>query len=280
VILTLDEERNLAACLGSLGEFADVHVLDSGSRDQTRALATSLGARVSVNPFRSFGQQRNWAHAHVPLAHDWVLHLDADERMTPALAGEIAAALAADDGSLAGWLIAERTMLHGHWLRHAGQYPRYQARLVHRARMRFMDHGHGQREESTLPFGRMTEPYVHEAFSHGMEHWLRKHVAYARQEAELGHAVGVAGSGDIWSRDPVRRRRALKQLAWKLPGRPLLRWLHVMLAHGGWRDGRAGLEYARMMMTFELMIGLIRSERRARAPEARSAARPDGAATR
>lgn len=279
VILTLDEERNVAACLRSLAAFADVHVLDSGSRDQTRAIAESLGARVSVNPFRSFGQQRNWAHAHAPLAYDWVLHLDADERMTEPLAAEIAAAIAADDGRLAGWWLAEKTMLHGRWLRHAGQYPRYQARLVHRARMHFVDHGHGQREASALPFDRLREPYVHEAFSHGLEHWLRKHATYARQEVELVDADGEH-LGDAWSSDPVRRRRALKRLAWRLPARPLLRWLHVMIAHRGWRDGRAGLDYARMMMTFEMMIGVMQTERRATGAARGAATRSAGTAAK
>jgi glycosyltransferase involved in cell wall biosynthesis len=278
VILTLDEERNVTACLRSLAGFADVHVLDSGSRDQTRAIAESLGARVSVNPFRSFAQQRNWAHAQLPLAHDWVLHLDADERMTEALAAEITAAVLGDDGRLAGWWLAEQTMLHGRWLRYAGQYPRYQARLVHRARMHFVDHGHGQREAAELPFGRLHEPYVHEAFSHGLEHWLRKHASYARQEAELHAAAGADAIRDACSRDPVRRRRALKRLASRLPARPLLRWLHVMVAHGGWRDGRAGLDYARMMMTFEMMIGVMDTERRARVRQRGRAPGSEGAA--
>lgn len=267
VVLTLNEQINIEACVASLDGLGDVHVLDSGSRDGTTSLAERAGARVAVNPFRSFGQQRNWAHDHVPVASDWVLHLDADERMTPALATEIRAAIAADDGQFAGWLLAEKTILNGRWLRHAAQYPRYQARLVHRRRMRFVDYGHGQREESDLPFGRLQEPYEHHAFSHGIEHWLVKHAGYAMREAQQilseqpASTVGAAAATTWWS-DAVSRRRALKRFAMRLPMRPALRWLHVM-ASGGWRDGAVGLQYARMMSTFQHMIDLCEADLRA-----------------
>jgi glycosyltransferase involved in cell wall biosynthesis len=120
VVLTLNEERNIGACLESVAGFDECHVLDSGSTDGTLGIAARLGAAAASNRFTSFGQQRNWAHDHIPLKHDWVLHLDADERMTPALAREIATVIAADAGKLAGFHIPERTLLRGGWLRYSG----------------------------------------------------------------------------------------------------------------------------------------------------------------
>lgn len=258
VILTQNEERNLAACLESLAAFDDVHVLDSGSTDATVDIATSRGARVAANAFAGFGQQRNWAHDRLPLLHDWVLHLDADERMTVALEREVAAVVAADDGRLAGYLLPERTLLRGRWLRYAGMYPRYQVRLVHRARMRYVDHGHGQRESSALPFGTLAAPYDHWAFSHGLEHWLCKHAGYARREA----AQFVSGASRVsplrlLTGTPLERHRALKQLGMRIPLRPLLRWLQVLIVKRGILDGRAGFEYARMLKLYEEMIDLF-----------------------
>ncbi len=116
VVLTLNEERNIGAGLESVAGFDECYVLDSGSTDGTREIAASLGAAAASNRFTSFGQQRNWAHDHIPLKHDWVLHLDADERMTPALAREIGTVIAADTGKLAGFHIPERTLLRGGWL--------------------------------------------------------------------------------------------------------------------------------------------------------------------
>jgi len=278
VVLTLNEEINLAACLHSLAGFADVHVLDSGSIDRTAQIAVEHGAAIAVNAFRSFGDQRNWAHRHMPLRHDWVLHLDADERMTPELRAEINQALQADDGSHAGFLLAERTLLNGRWLKRAGQYPRYQARLVHRRRMVFIDHGHGQRERSALPMGRLRQPYDHHAFSHGIEHWLNKHAGYAMREAETVLEDGRSSAEllrDLATARGVLRRRALKAISLRLPLRSLLRRVHVLVACGGLFDGRAGWQYARMMAVFQQMIDLCLSERRA---AARSAAAPDSPA--
>jgi glycosyltransferase involved in cell wall biosynthesis len=269
VVLTLNEQSNIRPCLESLGQMDDVHVVDSGSTDGTCEIARQCGAQVGINAFRSFADQRNWAHDHLALRHDWVLHLDADERLTDDLAQEIRLAISADTGSTAGWLIPERTLLNGQWLRHAAQYPRYQARFVHRRRMRFVDHGHGQRESSDLPFGRMQSAYEHWAFSHGLEHWLRKHATYAMQEArqilegDQGHDGGLLAG--VMGADPVARRRSLKRLALRMPMRPTLRWLHVM-GSGAWLDGSAGLQYARMMRAFQQMIDLcisdLRRERR------------------
>ena len=259
VVLTLNEERNIGACLASLPGFDDRHVLDSGSTDATLRIAARYGAASGMNPFASFGQQRNWGHDHLPLQHRWVLHLDADERMTGVLAAEIASVIDADDGKLAGYLIPERTLLRGRWLRHSGQYPRYQARLVHRDRMRFVDHGHGQRESSSLPFGTLMNPYDHLAFSHGLEHWLRKHAGYATREAAQILSAKSGGEplvAQLFSGNAMQRRRALKQIAVRLPMRPLLRFLHILIVNRGILDGGAGWEYARMMRVFQEMIDL------------------------
>lgn len=266
VVLTLNEERNLPACLASLEGFTDIHLVDSGSNDATHAIAVKAGAGVGVNPFRSFGDQRNWGHDNLPLAHDWVLHLDADERMTPLLRAEIATVLAHDDGSLAGFYLAEKTLLNGKWLRWAGQYPRYQARLVHRSRMRFVDHGHGQREASSLPFGKLNNPYEHLAFSHGLENWLKKHARYAVQEAEaaLDPRLRPARLVNALLAGGTERRRALKHLASRAPFRPTLRWLYVMLVCRGFLDGAAGWQYAEMMKTFQHMIDLAARQIRSR----------------
>ena len=266
IILTLNEQLNLGSCLESLAAFDDVHVIDSGSTDDTAAIASRFGAKLSANRFRSFGQQRNWGHDQLPLRYAWVLHLDADERMTPELESEIRDTIAADRGQHAGYYIAERTLLHGRWLRFSGEYPRYQARLVHTARMRFIDHGHGQREQSELPFARLRRPYDHHAFSHGIEHWLHKHVGYAMREADAlrqGSLPIAELLGNLISGPAIRRRRAFKALLKYVPLRPSLRWFYVLVICRGVLDGRAGWHYARMMKLYQQIIDLCTIERQA-----------------
>ena len=204
VILTFNEERNLPSCLDSLSGFDDVHVLDCSSTDATQAIAQSRAIPVHVNPFRGFGTQRNWAIDSIPTKYVWQFHLDADERMTPALAEELNRVIAGNppDG---GYQVPSKLMFGGKWLKRAGQYPGYQVRFFHKARLRFIDQGHGQREISECPIGYLREPLIHFGFSKGIDAWFIKHVGYARREAEQALAGG-GSEARFFSRDGVSRQ--------------------------------------------------------------------------
>lgn len=253
VVLTHNEAANLPGCLDSLTGFDDVHVVDSGSTDGTRDLAAARGVGVYVNaPFPGFGTQRNWAIDYVPARYEWQLHLDADERVTPALAAELATKATADSGT-GGYRVPSKLLFCGRWLRRSGQYPGYQVRFFHRRRLRFVDHGHGQREQTDHPIGTLKEPLLHHAFSKGIDDWFRKHVGYARREAE--QAMGpTAVTDSLWSRDSTTRRRAVKRLVSRLPGRYFLRLAHLLVFRGGLLDGWAGVTYAHMLAVYEGMI--------------------------
>ncbi len=256
LILTLNEEVNIRACIESCAWCDDVHVLDSGSEDRTVALAEELGATVSCNPFESFGKQRNWAIDHIEMKHDWVFHLDADERMTPELVNELQEVL--DEGPTeAGFHVPNKLMFMGRWLRRAGSYPTYQMRFFHKGRMRFIDYGHGQREQPGTTIGTLREPYLHYAFSKGIYDWLDKHNRYSSLEAiQIVEAREGLRLTQLFASDPVRRRRAWKELAYHLPFRSFLRWFMIMFVLGGVVEGRAGWTYAQLMATYERMTTL------------------------
>jgi glycosyltransferase involved in cell wall biosynthesis len=256
VVLTLNEEVNIAACLASCSWCDDVHVLDSGSTDRTVEIARASGAQTSVHRFDAFGAQRNWAIDHLPTRHEWIFHLDADERFTPELVEELARIVAADPIE-AGFFVSEKLMFMNRWLKSAG-YPKYQMRFFHKARMRFRDYGHGQRELTDGAVGTLNQPYVHLAFNKGLDDWLAKHNRYSLLEARQV----IEGSREEWlllslvARDRVRRRRAWKELAYHVPLRPLARWLDVMIVRGGIFEGRAGWTYAHLLAVYEQMITL------------------------
>lgn len=266
VILTLNEEVNIRGCLESCSWADDVHVLDSGSIDSTVGLAAEMGAVTHYHPFESFGAQRNWAIDHIPLRHEWVFHLDADERFTPPLVAEMDTVISANPLQ-AGYYVANQMIFMGAWIKRASGYPAYQMRLFHKARMRFADHGHGQREATSGSLGTLREPYVHYNFSKGLDDWFDRHNRYSRREVDqmLAEEAGRSGAtvGELLSGDAVLRRRALKSLAHRLPLRPHLRWLHMVLVKGAWLDGRAGLRYASLLALYERMIDLKLKERRA-----------------
>lgn len=266
VVLTHDEALNITACLRSCASCGDLHVLDSGSADGTRDLASNLGATVHEHPFESFGQQRNWAIDTIPLRHEWVLHLDADERLTPELDAELRA-LVASSPREAGYFVPSKLIFVGRWMRWTAG-PMYQVRFFHRKRLRFVDHGHGQREKTQGELGTVRAAYLHDSFSKGLESWFEKHNRYSSREAEEAVAAMSerAHLGDLVSRNRIARRRALKAISYRLPWRPQLRWIYMALIRRGLLDGQAGLAYISLMVTYERMtaskIKLLRAHER------------------
>jgi glycosyltransferase involved in cell wall biosynthesis len=130
-VITLNEAANIGDCLRAVAWADDILVVDSGSTDGTPDLARACGARVIARDWPGYSEQKNFAAAQA--AHDWVLSVDADERVTPDLAAEIRSVLAGDP-SEAGFRMPRVTWHLGRWIRTTDWYPDYQLRLYHRAR--------------------------------------------------------------------------------------------------------------------------------------------------
>lgn len=265
VILTLNEEANIRPCLESCAWCDDVYVLDSGSTDRTCEIAREMGATVYTNPFKSFGQQRNWAIENIPCKHPWHFHLDADERFTPELVQEMYRELGAD-GSRSSrdcYMVPNKMIFLGKWLKRSGGYPAYQVRLFHPQRCSFVDFGHGQREKCSGNVGRMTQPYTHYNFAKGLAEWFYKHNGYSDREST--EAVAIRQRRMPWaelrSQDAVGRRRALKDLSYFLRGRAVWRFFHIYFLRLGFLDGIAGFHYCAMIAMYEYWIELKIRER-------------------
>ena len=164
VVLAQDEAINIEACLRSCRSCDDIHVVDSGSTDDTREIAAAMGAVVHRHAFASFGQQRNWAIDNISIRNDWVLHLDADERLTPALDAELRT-LVVRNPPEAGFFVPSKLIFMGRWMRHTAG-PMYQVRFFNRRRLRFVDYGHGQREQTAGQLGTVQHPYLHLSLIH------------------------------------------------------------------------------------------------------------------
>jgi glycosyltransferase involved in cell wall biosynthesis len=257
VILTLNEADNLPRCLDSVRWCDEILVVDSGSTDDTVAIATASGARVLTRAFDTFANQRNYAMESGMLRHPWVLHLDADEVVTAELRDELQALASSRDTRFPIYRVPSKLLFMGRWLRYSGMYPAYQVRFGQRERLRFVDHGHGQRE--SLPpdqVGTISAPLDHYNFSKGMDDWFARHRRYAHEEAlqalaERGDSLRI---GELFVRDPTVRRRALKRLGNRLPFRPSLRFLYAYVVRRGFLDGVAGFRYARMLGIYQSFI--------------------------
>ncbi len=131
-IITKNEEERLPDCLKSVSFADEVVVVDSGSEDNTVSVAESFGARTLVEAWRGYSAQKQFAVDQC--AHDWVLVLDADERIPRDTADAIRRELDQDGGRVGGFSFQRKNYLHGRWVKHCGWWPDRIVRLVHKKR--------------------------------------------------------------------------------------------------------------------------------------------------
>lgn len=265
IILTKDEELNIADCIKSLERFDEVIVVDSGSSDRTVNLAKETRADVGVfeHPFMDFGDQRNWALDNVEPKYEWIMFLDADERCTPALGDEIECILE-NPQTKVGYYLCCRNFFLGSWIKHCTFYPSWQLRILKHGAVSYRKEGHGQREVTDGPLGYITEPYDHFGFSKGLHNWIARHNNYSTMEVELIQHLREEPlqTRELFCRDSVVRRRAIKRLAARTGFRPLLRFLYTYIWRGGILDGYPGLVFCLLRVAHEIHITAKLAERR------------------
>jgi len=203
---------------------------------------------------------------NVPFKHPWVYYSDADEVVSPELASAIAAATADQGRREVAYFVRRREMLWGQWLRHSSQYPVWILRLFR------PDKVYWERLVNPVaiidgPTGHLGRDIIHYSFAKGLHDWVHKHIKYATFEAQEATKSLRHGMQDFWGMfavgDPVRRRKAMKAMSFRMPLRPLLRFVYMYVLKLGFLDGWPGLTYCRLIMMYEFMIDLnVREMRR------------------
>jgi len=258
LILTKNEENDLPACLASVAWSDDVHVFDSYSNDQTTAIAEGCGARVTQRVFDDYAAHRNAALRSCDFKHDWVFLLDADERVTPGLAVELQQAVIDVAEDVAGFRVRRRDFFEERWLKHAQISPFY-IRLVRPVAAQYT-RAINEVLEVAGAVRDLQQPLDHYPFSKGIAHWVQKHNVYSTMEAQLivegGGLQEPSWKTALRSPDFHERRLHQKALFYKMPGRPLLKWLYMMLVRRAFLDGGPGVAYATLQAFYEYMIVL------------------------
>jgi len=262
VILTLNEEKTLPDTLASLrGLCDDVVVFDSYSTDATCSIARETGARVVQRRFDNYAGQRQAAISEVTYKHSWILMQDADERMDPNLWSEMIRRVIEAAPDTAIFRFRRKDHFMGKWIKHSSGYPTWFGRLIRV--------GHARVERS------VNEEYVtdgnvehldghllHFPFERGLAHWIDRHNRYSTMEASIivREALEMTRVGELFSPDPVRRRKALKSLGYKVPFRPLLTFVYIYVLRGGFLDGYPGFCYCVLRSVYEFFIDLKKTE--------------------
>lgn len=266
MVLTFNEEIHIRACLESLRWCQDVVVVDSYSTDRTVAVARELGARVLEHEFTGFGDQRNWVLEQGELWTDWVLILDADERVTPELAEELAAIAASAPEGVGAYRVKRRFHMWGRWLRRSSLYPSWVVRFVHRRRMHYVNRGHSETQVVDGKVLDLHNDLIDENLK-GIDEWFERQNRYARKEAE--HELAIEAEPlrlrGLASRDPMARRAVMRRIAEWMPGRPLAYFLYSYVVRGGMLDGRDGFVFCMMRAVYQAMVVAKKHDLRRRA---------------
>jgi glycosyltransferase involved in cell wall biosynthesis len=268
-----NEAGNLRDCLASVAFADEIVLVDSGSVDATPQVAAEFGAQIVQFQWDgTFPRKKNWALENVPWRHDWVLIIDADERITPALENQIRQAISRDD--VAGFYLNRRYWFLNGWINHSGYFPSWNLRLFRHEHGRYerfdttagSDSGDNEVHEHVLLNGRadyLSEPMEHYAFP-DIATFREKHQRYAVWEAQVREQWRRSGerlSGNPFG-SPIQRRRWLKLLALRMPFRPTLRFLYHYVVRQGFRDGYRGWVLSRLMAWYERLIALKTRELR------------------
>jgi glycosyltransferase involved in cell wall biosynthesis len=224
VIITYNEEANLADCLQSLHDIVDqIVVLDSGSTDATLEIARRFGAKVAISDtWHGFGEQKNRALAMATT--DWVLSIDADERITPDLANEISTSIAQPQG-ITCFSLPRSSWYCGRFIRHSGWSPDYVDRLFQSGTARFSDDLVHERLLHQSPVKRLQHPLLHYSFRN-FSQVLQKLDRYSSASAAQAFARGKRAS--IFT--------AVGHAAWA--------FFRTYLLKAGFLDGAQGLALA------------------------------------
>ena len=261
LIPALNEAGNIAECLESVAWCDEVVVVDSGSKDKTRDIAASLGAKIVDFKWNGeFPKKKNWSLENVAWKNDWVLILDADERITPELANEIQQELRSP--RVGGYFINRRFMFLGKWIRHCGYYPSWNLRLFRHGQGRYErlhsgNTGSGDNEvhEHVILKGTtayLTQDMLHFAYPN-IYTWMEKHNRYSNWEAEVEVRGDEMGSAAEEIGKELAQRRRLRALSRQMPCRPLLRFIYSYVLKRGILDGYEGFIFCRLLATYEML---------------------------
>jgi glycosyltransferase involved in cell wall biosynthesis len=256
LILTKNESQNLPGCLASVAWSDDIHVLDSLSTDGTQAIATAAGAHVTERPFDDWSTHQNWALKNLPFKHPWVFYLDADERVTPELQNALLKAVT-NPGDICAFRVQRRDFFMDTWLKHVQTSPFY-LRLFRPEAMRY------ERLVNPVslpsgPVGQIAGYLDHFPFSKGLDHWVERHNQYSHLEAlqivaNRHKAAPFRLRSALFASDFHHRRFHQKELFYRLPARPLIRFLYLYIVRRGFLDGTVGYTYARLQAFYEYLI--------------------------
>ncbi|MBN2181532.1 MAG: glycosyltransferase family 2 protein [Sedimentisphaerales bacterium] len=264
IIPTKNESENILPCLRSVNWADQVFVVDSQSTDGTTEKAKELGATVIQFHYDGgWPKKKNWAMKNLPIKNDWLMILDADERVTDELRDEISKAILSED--IKGYYLQWKFMFLGRWQKHSWSHG-WMLRLLRRDAGEYEDLGmraeggwDNEVHENIVVNGKtscLKKPLLHKS-NQSLSEWIKKQNQFSdwnaiRRIRQLQDKVPPAGN--VLSRDPLKRRKFLKAMFLRTPCKPFIMFNYLYFIKLGILDGVSGFYFCMLRAIHEFNI--------------------------
>ncbi len=255
LILTFNEERNLPSCLNSLKWCNDIVILDSYSSDKTVDIALEYNTRVIKREFDDYAKQRNFGLKNISYKSPWIFMVDADEVVPPSLADEIIYKTNKASPSTSLFYLRRKDYFMGKWIRHSSGYPTWFGRLA-RVGQIHVTRSINEEFQTDGQIAFLKEHLLHYPFNKGLNEWITKHNRYSKMEADLITLSNKSSFQvkNLFNKNPIIRRRQLKQIVYSLPFRPIIIFCLFYFFRLGFLDGKAGFHFCMLKTFYEYLI--------------------------
>lgn len=250
IILTYNEEENLEECLRSLYEWVeDIFIVDSYSKDKTLDVAKKYTDKIYQHAFENQAKQVNWALRYLPIKTEWIIRLDADERVISELRNELLDTLPGLNRDITGLYVKRRVYFMGRWMRNGGYYPTWLLRIWRKGKGHYEERWMDEHVKITEGRSAFLKGDIVEENKKNLHWWTEKHNGYATREAI--DMLNIKHQFLNYEKIPAKlggtqehRKRWLKEKAYaRMPlfVRPFLYFFYRYFLRLGFVDGREGL---------------------------------------
>lgn len=248
IILTFNEEKNIRACLDSVGDnFEAIYVVDSESTDGTLEILNDYPVKVFHHPFENYSKQRNWAFQNLPVQTEWIFNMDADHRLTPEIIDELKNHF--NNGiqpTINGMLASRKTIFMGKWIKYGGHYPTYHAVIFRKNKGFCEDKLYDQHFKVDGEVLKLKGDVI-DLITESLSTFTLRHDKWSNLEALQQFALPQTDTetikGSLRGKNPIAKRRYLKNIYESFPlfVRPFIYFFIRYFIRLGFLDGKRGL---------------------------------------